>query len=184
VHHKDLKFGVILILIIVVGTVAALVYAEQNRFQVPSPTPQPSATPTVTPIVTNPTATPPTDATLTPEPTTIPTPVPTPTPTTQEQIRNSILSYISTHHAETQRYMPSSPWIGGRVETGVLGSEAYNWQSQNWNVTLTYPVTLTPVYSLTVTLGFNPISESLEAAIAWKGTWQGGTITETSYTFG
>jgi hypothetical protein len=183
VPHKDLKFGVALIIIIVVGTVAALVYAEQTRFQAPSPTPQPSGTPTVTPIVTNPTDTPPTDATPTPEPTTIPTPAPTPTPTTQEQIRNSILTYIRTNHTETQPYMPVSPWIGGRVETGGVGSETYNWQSQNWNVTLTYPVTLNQVYSLTVTLGLNPISESREPAIAWKGTWQGGTITETAYTF-
>jgi len=173
VPHKDFKFAAALITIIVVVTVIALVYAQQTTPTYPSPTQQPTATPTPSPTETA------------SAPTTEPETTPTPTPqlTQQEQVRDAIMNYIKTNHRETQAYLPTLPWTGGRIETSNVGAVSYNWQSQNWNVTLQYPVVPDPVYFVNVSLSQNPISEMIEPVIAWTGTWQGGTITETTYRF-
>jgi hypothetical protein len=181
VPHKDFKFAAALITIIVVVTVIALVYAQQTTPTYPSPTQQPTATPTPSPTETA--SAPTTEPETTPTPEATPTPTPTPQLTQQEQVRDAIMNYIKTNHRETQAYLPTLPWTGGRIETSNVGAVSYNWQSQNWNVTLQYPVVPDPVYFVNVSLSQNPISEMIEPVIAWTGTWQGGTITETTYRF-
>ena len=135
----------------------------------------------------NPTATP--SPSVTPSPT--PTPIITPTPTssatpevsTQEQVRDAVMTYIKTNHNETATYMLSFSWTGGRTTpSGIVGAETYSYQSVGWNVTMQYPVVPNPKYTVTADYT-SPISQvtPAEKIISWLGTWQNGTISETSY---
>ncbi len=135
----------------------------------------------------NPTATP--SPSVTPSPT--PTPITTPTPTasatpevsTQEQVRDAVMTYIKTNHNETATYMLSFSWTGGRTTPElILGAETYSYQSEGWNVTMQYPVVPNPIYAVTADYT-SPISQvtPAEKIVAWLGTWQNGTISETSY---
>ena len=134
----------------------------------PAATPPPSATPA---------------ATATPQAS--PTISPSPELTTQEQIRDSVLSYIKTQHSQTAPYMQDFMWTGGMMPTGMMvGSSTYSYLSNGWNVTMQYPITLNPRYTITANYT-SPISEIYPPRnmIMWSGTWQKGTITETSYSF-
>ncbi|NLE03334.1 MAG: hypothetical protein GX638_00835 [Crenarchaeota archaeon] len=105
--------------------------------------------------------------------------------TVQEQIRDEVMQYIKTNHNETEVYMQDLTWTGGVVDQGMLvGSSMYNYQSLGWNVTMQYPVTFNPVYTITINY-YSPTSQVTppQYIISWNGTWQSGTITETSYDF-
>jgi hypothetical protein len=40
-------------------------------------------------------------------------------------------------------------WTGGRITPpNLLGAETYMYYNQGWNVTITYPVVLNPVYKV------------------------------------
>jgi hypothetical protein len=192
--HKDLKFALALIAIIVVVIAAALIYAQQTAPTYSSPTPQPSATSTPAPTESSPPTT--TEPETTASPTTSQTPQATQSPTntpapsattnpdlTQQQIRDAIINYTKTNHNETKSYLQSLTWTGGPVQTGGLGSGTYSWQSGNWNLTLTYPVVPNPLYS--ITLNASPVQSSVVyyPTVTWTGTWQDGVISETSYSF-
>jgi hypothetical protein len=78
--------------------------------------------------------------------------------------------------------MQSLNWTGGRVDRGlIVGAELYTYISGGWNVTMTYPVYPNPIY--TVTADYSSPSLGIPYRVIWEGTWQNGTITETSYTF-
>jgi hypothetical protein len=154
----------IVILVIVVGYVG-LTGLNSNQ---PTITPTPSATPV---------------ASVTPQAS--PTASIASQPSTQEQIRDSVISYIGATHNETMPYMQGFMWTGGMMSTGMMvGSSTYSYQSNGWNVTMQYPVTLNPTYIITanytslVSQVFPPRN-----MIMWSGTWQNGTITETGYSF-
>ncbi len=109
-------------------------------------------------------------------------------PVTQEQIRDSIMNYIKINHNQTAQFMQDLTWSGGKVETGLLGAEKYSYTTlisapgaAGWTVTLDYPVVLNPVY--TVTANYTQTGVQTPYNVVWQGTWQSGTITETSYTF-
>jgi hypothetical protein len=97
----------------------------------------------------------------------------------QEQVRNNVMAYLKSKHAETSQYMQNFSWTGGDVTpSGLVGSSTYSYLSQGWNVTMQYPVVPNPVYTIIANYTEGSIS------VAWQGTWQSGTITETSYTYG
>jgi hypothetical protein len=96
---------------------------------------------------------------------------------TVEQARNQVMAYIQSNHPETAAVLPVSNWTGGHVDQGMLlGSETYSYTGGNWTITLQYPVVPNPIYTATANY------TSASTNIAWAGTWQNGTVTETSYT--
>jgi len=99
----------------------------------------------------------------------------------QEQVRDSVMTYIRNNHVETARFMPNQSWSGGRVNRNLVGAELYIYISSDWNVTMTYPVVPNPIYS--VTADYSSPSLGIPYRIIWEGNWQKATITETSYTF-
>ncbi len=112
---------------------------------------------------------------------------PTPSPTqlaTQEQVREQVMLFIRTRHNETAQYMITQAWEGGRVDAGTVGSELYEYTSYGWNVTIRYPVTPSPVYTVSATY-VSPVSQIWPAKVIfdWQGTWQSGVVVEGNYTY-
>jgi len=79
--------------------------------------------------------------------------------------------------------MDEFSWSGGRVETGLLGSEKYVYESNGWTVTISYPVVADPVYSVAVEYSVPAGVISIPYAVAWEGTWENGVVTEASFVF-
>ncbi|MCW4018666.1 MAG: hypothetical protein NWF00_08340 [Candidatus Bathyarchaeota archaeon] len=109
-------------------------------------------------------------------------------PVTQEQIRDSVMNYIKINYNETAQFIQDLEWTGGRVETGLVGAEHYNYTTllpipggAGWTVTFEYPVVLDPVY--TITANYTQTGVQNPYNVVWDGTWQSGTITETNYSF-
>jgi hypothetical protein len=101
---------------------------------------------------------------------------------TQEQIRDAVMNYIRTTHAETVQYAQNFTWIGGRsTPSGIVGSETYSYQSEGWNLTIQYPVVPNAIYNITASYQALCSGPSIPVVIVWQGSWQTGTITETSY---
>jgi hypothetical protein len=151
--------------IIVIGGVAG--YSLLNS-SAPSPTPSPSTT-----------------ATPTPSPTATPTPTDEPNGV-QPLVRDDAIAYIQDNHPEAEEYITELNWTGGRIETGLIGAEKYVYTtltsalgSAGWTVTITNPVVLNPIYTLNV--NYTQTGVQNPVVISWDGTWQNGTITETSY---
>ena len=102
---------------------------------------------------------------------------------TPEQIRDAVICFIETNHPETAQFMGELVWSGGREDTGLLGAETYNYESQGWKVTISYPVIANPTYDITANYSVPPGIISIPYAVIWEGTWENGTITETNYIF-
>lgn len=100
-----------------------------------------------------------------------------------EQVRDAVMEYIEANHPETAQLMGELVWTGGKVETGLLGAEIYNYESQGWNVTISYPVIVNPVYDVTVNYSVPDGVISIPYAVIWEGTWENGTVTEASFVF-
>ncbi len=104
---------------------------------------------------------------------------------TQEQVRDAAMTYIKTNHRETEQFMNNLAWTGGRVDTNLLGAETYTYKSQEWTVTIHYPVIANPAYNITVNYSTTTASGgvSIPYSVAWQGTWENGYVSEASYTF-
>jgi hypothetical protein len=99
--------------------------------------------------------------------------------TIQEQVRDAVMSYIETNHPETAQYMQSLNWSGGNTTpVGIVGGGTYSYISDGWNVTMQFPVVPNTIYRITANY-----TTPTQTIVAWQGTWQNGTITETSYKF-
>lgn len=114
---------------------------------------------------------------LTPAPS--PTPTPPPEADTQETVRDATMTYIAANHADIASLTTDLTWTGGRQETGLLGSETYIYTAGNWNVTITNPVVPDPIYTISAVY----TDTANQVTIKWKGTYQSGTITETSFDY-
>jgi hypothetical protein len=75
------------------------------------------------------------------------------------------------NHTQVFNLMPTDQWSGGRVETGLLGSETYQYTNGNWTVEISYPVVPNPIYTVNATC-------TSDTGITWDGTYQNGIITE------
>jgi hypothetical protein len=173
-----------------VGTYQNGIISETNYIAIiPTPTPPSTAAPTPTPAPTaspTPTRTPTPTPTPTPSPTRTPTPTPPPVQATPEQIRTQTLNFIRTNHPITAQYMQNlGAWTGGRTTpNGIVASEIYSYLSGGWNVTMQYPVVPNPIYSITANYTASTSAGApTHLIIAWSGTWQSGTIRETSYRY-
>jgi hypothetical protein len=102
---------------------------------------------------------------------------------TPEQIRDAVMCYIEDNHPETAQFMNELAWSGGRDDTGLLGAETYNFESQGWTMTISYPVVMNPVYDVTADYSVPEGTISIPYAINWEGTWENGTITEANFVF-
>jgi hypothetical protein len=105
---------------------------------------------------------------------------------TQEQARDDAMAYIKTNHAETAQFMNDLTWTGGRTTSeGIMGAETYTYTSPGWNVAITYPVVLNPIYTITADYSATSANSgaSIPYRVTWQGTWDNGTVTETSYEF-
>jgi hypothetical protein len=101
---------------------------------------------------------------------------------TQEKVRDAVMYYIKANHPETTQFMKDLVWTGGRTTPpNVVGAETYMYYSQGWNFTINYPVVPNTIY--TIIADYSAISTSIPYRIIWQGTWQNGTIKETSYIF-
>jgi hypothetical protein len=75
--------------------------------------------------------------------------------------------------------MQNLNWTGGNTTpVGIVGGGTYSYISDGWNVTMQFPVVPNTIY--TITANYTTPTQTI---VAWQGTWQNGTITETSYKF-
>jgi hypothetical protein len=114
------------------------------------------------------------------------TAMPTPTPSLSEllrqQLRDAAMNYIEANHPETVQFMNDLSWIGGSANRPVfVGSVTYKYFSQEWTVTVSYPVVLNPIYSISAV--YSDFSRGVTYVINWAGTSQNGVINEISYSF-
>jgi len=113
------------------------------------------------------------------EPAATPTPSPTPEVVTQETVRDSAIMYIATNHADLASLTTGLTWTGGLQETGVVGSVTYIYIAGNWNVTITNPVVLDPVYTISAVYTDTANAVTIE----WLGTYENEAIAETSFQY-
>jgi hypothetical protein len=112
----------------------------------------------------------------TPTPQITPTLEATPEPgVSKEQIRDAAIMHIQANHSETEELMCDLSWTGGRVETGLLGAEVYNYSSTDWTVIIEYPIIPNPIYTITVNYSAN------EVTVYWVGNFENNIISETTY---
>ena len=104
---------------------------------------------------------------------------------TQEQLRDDAMAYIKGNHPETAPLIKDLAWTGGRVTpAGLVGAETYTYLGQGWNVTITYPVVLNPVYAITADYSATSTGDvSIPYRVIWQGNWENGSIVEINYTF-
>jgi len=95
--------------------------------------------------------------------------------TTQAEIRDAALAYIVANHTEAAHLLVNFTWTGGQVDTGLLGSVLYQYNSTGWKVEIRNPVVLNPTYTITA----NYVSGG--TTIAWAGTLENNAVNETSY---
>jgi hypothetical protein len=163
---KTAKIAVAILIIAVIVALVSYIQATQQPLQPPKPSPTPTASPTPTPSESTPT----------------PTSVQSPTPSSEEQIRDSIMSYIKTNHPETTQFMNDLDWTGGRATPGnIVGSEKYMYYAGGWNFTMSYPVVPQPIY--TITADYKATDIGVPYRIIWEGTWQNQVTNETHYVF-
>ena len=113
------------------------------------------------------------------QPAATPTPSPTPGVVTQEIVRDSAIMYIATNHVDIASLTSNLTWTGGLQQTGVVGSVTYIYLAGNWNVTITNPVVLDPVYTISAVYTDTANAVTIE----WLGTYVNEAITETSYQY-
>ncbi|MCW4010933.1 MAG: hypothetical protein NWF05_09990 [Candidatus Bathyarchaeota archaeon] len=161
--NKMLFSGIALVIVVVLIT-GYVGYTLNQPASTPSPSPSASPIPTATE-----------------EP-----PLQTIEESTQKQVRDESMAYIESNHPETAQFMQDLNWSGGRVETGLVGAENYAYTTltsapgaAGWTVTLNYPVVPDPTYK--VTANYTQTGVQFPVDISWNGTWQNGSITETSY---
>jgi hypothetical protein len=151
---KTLVFGVIIIVIVL--AVGAFGFSQLNNSNQPSTSSSQSSSPTVS---------------FTPVPTLSPTPV----PQTVEEIRDSAMMYLNSSHHELASLMLNMTWTGGRIETGLVGSETYDYTWGSWNATVQYPVVENPTYTVTANYTRGTMT------ISWEATYQSGRYNEIRY---
>jgi hypothetical protein len=104
-------------------------------------------------------------------------------PPVQEYVRNVVIAHLESSHPETAPLLSDLDWSGGRVETGLLGSETYLYESHGLQVTIQNAVVPNPLYSITVNYTLPQGEMGIPYSLTWEGTLQDGNIIETAYSF-
>ncbi len=97
-----------------------------------------------------------------------------PTALSVEQIRDKAMIYLATNYVETVNLMNDLSWSGGRMDTGLLGSDLNLYDSGSWSMSIQNPVVADPIYTISANYS------SGDVAVEWTGTSQDGSITQTS----
>jgi hypothetical protein len=160
--------AILSILIIVLGFVG---YTFLNANQ---PAPTQSSTPNPTPTQ-NPYSSFPIDQTPSVYPTDATETDQNPQIITPEYVRNTAIAYVQQNHLEVAVLLSDVSWAGGRLETGLIGSEEYLYNGGGWVFTVQYPVVLNPVYSLAATYS--------GGQVVWQGTYSNSIIQENYFFF-
>ncbi len=113
------------------------------------------------------------------QPSPTPTPSPTPEVPTQQTARDAAMQHIAANHTDIASLTENLTWTGGRQETGLVGSETYIYTAGNWNVTITNPVVLDPIYTISAVY----TDTANQVTIEWAGTYQNEAITETAFNY-
>ncbi len=102
-----------------------------------------------------------------------------------EDVRDLSMSYIKDSHPETTQHMVNIDWTGGKQEIEQTDTETYSYTSDDWKVTINYPITPNPTYEITINYSITPEPGTIliPYAISWSGVCTNWVITETSYTF-
>jgi hypothetical protein len=95
--------------------------------------------------------------------------------TTEAEIRDAAVAYLISNYIETGHLLNNLTWVGGRVNTGLLGSEVYEYNTTDWKMKIQYPVIPNP--PCTVTANYS----KGDVAVNWSGTIENGIVTEISY---
>ncbi len=101
----------------------------------------------------------------------------------QGHICDTVMAYVAANHSEVSGLLGTEGWTGGRLETGLVGAETYVYQNGGWNVTVSNPVILEPVYTVVVHYAVPADQIGIPYSVVWEGTWQDGNITETNFVF-
>jgi hypothetical protein len=112
-------------------------------------------------------------------PDTNPTPTPEPEADIQETVRDATMTYIAANHEDMASMTVDLTWAGGLQETGLVGSTTYIYTAGNWNVTITNPVVMDPVYTISAVY----TDTANDVTIEWMGTYENQAITETSFEY-
>lgn len=103
-----------------------------------------------------------------------------------QRVRDEIMEEIKARHPETKQFIMQLAWSGGRATPpNMVGAETYEYQGKGWIVTIRYPVTPNPEYSVTADYSVSrlPGYVGIPYRIVWQGTYRNGVISETSYLF-
>ena len=93
-----------------------------------------------------------------------------------EEVRDAAMAYVKIKHSKTAQFMTDLSWTGSRFDSEELGNETYVYYADSgWTVTVQWLLVSNPVYDVSAELN------SDENFILWQGTYQNGTIKETSY---
>jgi hypothetical protein len=93
------------------------------------------------------------------------------------------MNYIGSQHRETAQYMQCLSWSGGLV-SNMFGTVTYEYVSNGWTVTMTYPIVNNPVYTVTVMYEKHTACSIPDKVIVnWQGEWQNAAIRQTYYSY-
>jgi hypothetical protein len=106
--------------------------------------------------------------------------------TNQPDVRDAVMSYINSTHADARVFIPQSglSWTGGQSDYELPSGEAYCYYSnvtgntpEGWIVGIVYSVTANPTFTVTV----NYVGANGSLLIYWEGLYRNGAVVETDY---
>jgi hypothetical protein len=93
----------------------------------------------------------------------------------EEKVRDAAMNYIKTSHPDNASAMAYLDWEGGIRHDYTLGMLTYIYTSEYWTAIVQHPVNSSQTWTIEV------VYTHAVDLIWWRGTYQSGTIAETSY---
>lgn len=93
----------------------------------------------------------------------------------EEKVRDAAMNYIKTSHPDNVSAMAYLDWEGGIRRDFAPGMLTYIYTSEYWTAIVQHPVNSSQTWTIEVVY-----THSVDL-IWWRGTYQSGTIAETSY---
>ncbi len=93
----------------------------------------------------------------------------------EEKVRDAAMNYIKTSHPENASAMAYLDWQGGIRHDYAPGMLTYIYTSEYWTAIVQHPVNSSQNWTIEV------VYTHAEDLIWWHGTYQSGTVVQTSY---
>jgi hypothetical protein len=93
----------------------------------------------------------------------------------EEKVRDTAMKYLKTTHSDNASAMAYLDWEGGIRHDYTPGMLTYIYTSEYWTAIVQHPVNSSQTWTI------EAVYTHAEDLIWWHGTYQSGTITETSY---